>query len=247
MVENFFEIVIQPMQNVLASMGFEKADTDNSDCVIFKNSEVAYKVEFDGEKKQYKLSVGSVDDGEIGDSWKIKSAWLFDPQVNTRRDAEDIALDFKETVGGAQKPLKKSAQKGAKDGEHNADPLFFANRMANVFPQLKDEIAKEKCEYESFRGVTFAKDKILPRMTALLNGNVKNAQVKKFFEILNDMYRVGNLDVRGIITIVLLNAIEDSETQQIVHEKLSEELQRAWKSSRKLNGKIIKPEKAKRR
>ena len=246
-MENFFEIVIQPMQNVLASMGFEKADTDNSDCVIFKNSEVAYKVEFDDEKKQYKLSVGSVDDGKTGDSWKIKSAWLFDPQVNTRRDAEDIAMDFKETVGGVQKPLKRSAQKGAKDAEHNADPLFFANRMASVFPQLKDEIAKEKCEYESFRGVTFARDHMLPKMAALLNGNLKSAQAKKFFDILNDMYRAGNLDVRGIITIVLLNSIEDTDTQQIVYEKLSDELKRAWKSSSKLMGNIIKPEKAKGR
>ena len=39
------------------------------------------------------------------------------------------------------------------------DPLFFCNRLVNVFPSLKDDIRFEKEHYPSFRGVTFAREK----------------------------------------------------------------------------------------
>ena len=246
-MENFFEVVARPLETILVSRGFEKEIVNEDTSVIFKNESIAYSVEFDKDKKQFKLNICDVEDGQVSGEWKNKSAWFFDPESSTKRDAEDIANDFKTTIVGTKKVVKQSTKKNNKDQEHNADALFFANRMVNVFPELREEIAREKMEYEEFRGVTFAKERILPKVKSLLNSNVKTGQTKKLFDVLIDMYHVGNLDVRGIITIVLLNSIDDAAQEQMVLENVSEELQKAWKCAKRLKGKTIKPEKIKKK
>lgn len=53
------------------------------------------------------------------------------------------------------------AQKKKKsDDENNVNPLFLMNRIANIFPELKDAVLEEKENYENFRGVIFAREKL---------------------------------------------------------------------------------------
>ena len=34
-----------------------------------------------------------------------------------------------------------------KEGERSVDPLFFVNRLVNIFPELRDELNEEKIVY----------------------------------------------------------------------------------------------------
>ena len=67
-----------------------------------------------------------------------------------------------ETVEGPKRKaiVQQQNKKKKKSDEGNVDPLFFCNRLVNVFPSLKDDIRFEKEHYPSFRGVTFAREKI---------------------------------------------------------------------------------------
>ena len=58
------------------------------------------------------------------------------------------------------------------------------------------------------------------------------------------MYSSGNLDVRGIVTIVILRNIDDNN-RILLEYSMDEELKKAWKASDSLKGKKIKPEKKK--
>ena len=60
------------------------------------------------------------------------------------------------------------------------------------------------------------------------------------------MYQSGDMDVRSIITMVLLNGFQDETALMRVEEKFSEDLAKSYKYGRKLKGKKVKPEKKKK-
>ena len=59
------------------------------------------------------------------------------------------------------------------------------------------------------------------------------------------MYKNGYLDLRSILTAVILNGVNDKAFETL-SEKFGDELKKAAQFSRKLKGKKIKPEKKKK-
>ena len=53
-----------------------------------------------------------------------------------------------------------------------------------------------------------AREKVVPKVLYLLNHPASSREKEKLFTILDDVYNVGDLDVRGIITMVIPNSIE---------------------------------------
>jgi hypothetical protein len=69
--------------------------------------------------------------------------------------------------------------------------------------------------------------------------------ISKLMGILSAQYVKGDPDVRAIITIVILNSIDNKHTE-LISTMLSEELLKAYKSALKYKGKTVKPEKVKK-
>ena len=59
------------------------------------------------------------------------------------------------------------------------------------------------------------------------------------------MYKDGDLDLRSVVTIALLNQLDDQDFETL-KPHLGEELQKAVRFTRKLKGKKVKPEKKKK-
>ena len=57
------------------------------------------------------------------------------------------------------------------------------------------------------------------------------------------MYDSGDMDVKSIITMTILNSITGEERIGYVESLLSDTLKKSWKSARKFIGKTVKPEK----
>ena len=70
--------------------------------------------------------------------------------------------------------------------------------------------------------------------------------MERLSKSLSDMYDAGDLDVKGIITYILLNSIEDDKKFEQLTEKFTPEYKKIAVESRKLRGKKIKPEKPKK-
>ena len=94
--------------------------------------------------------------------------------------------------------------------------------------------------------VTFTEDKLLPKINMFLLQNSNSKQLKKFCNILSDTYASGDLDVKSVITILILNNIKDEKQAENVRKGISDELQRAWTEAIKIKDKNIKPEKPKK-
>lgn len=246
-----FDLIAGKVEAALDSQGFvrQKVDTDSQDELIalYTGEGSAYSVLYDAEVKKYFLRSCPMTEEGPDNQWKNIAVWLFDPETDSTKEAESIAADFVETVEGPKRKaiVQQQNKKKKKSDEGNVDPLFFCNRLVNVFPSLKDDIRFEKEHYSSFRGVTFAREKIVPQVQYLLRTPGDQQRKEKLFTILDDVYNVGDLDVRGIITMVILNSIE-GDAAETARESMTPALQKAWKNAQKYKGKNVKPEKKKK-
>ncbi len=248
MINKAIKIIYEKLAEVLAKRGFAKVNGAEN-VLLFVKGEVGYKVFFDADKNKFELLECCLEDDNIT-SKKVLSTWLFDPQNDTEREARDIAADFAETLGGAVKnsSKKSSAKKKKKtEEENNVNPLFLMNRIASIFPELKETLQEEKNSYEDFRSVTFAREKALPLVKETLTSGEPKDKLKKLCTVFSNLYASGDLDTRSIITIVFLNAIEEPSAREKISAAVSDELKSAMKEAFKLKGKKIKPEKIKRK
>ncbi len=240
-------IITGKVDGVLLNKGYEKhavADTENEKTVLY-TGDAAYSVVYYLDKKRIVLRSCAMNDGEPDNAWKTAATWLFDEEVDTEKEAENIGEDFAETIRGPKQIAVQKKKNKKENGEQNSDPLFFANRMIAYFPELRDEIAYEKAHYESFRGVTFAETKILPHFTEYV-GSQGDKNLEKLSKTLSDLYDAGDLDVKGIITYVLLNGIEDNDKYEKMISAFNKDQKKIANASRNLRGKKMKPEKPKK-
>lgn len=245
-----FKSVSDKVEEALASQGFkkEKVSPNEGEMVsLFTSENVAYSVVYFIEKKHFVMRQCSMTEDGPDNEWKTLATWMLDPEVDTMKEADSIANDFVDNCTStlAVKRLKTTKKKKKKDAdEGNADPLFLAKRFVAFFPDLKEEIKQEEDCYYPFRGVTFTRASIVPRVQEYVRTAPKK-DLEKLCTLLSAQYANGDVDTRSIITIVILNAMPE-EKHDDINEFLSEELQVAWKNALKFKGKKVKPEKPKK-
>lgn len=247
MINKAFKIIDEKISESLIQKGFEKSNCTGESLSFIKNAS-GYKIVFDSDKKRFSLLEISIENGKETIE-KTISVWLFDPNNDTEKEAKDIAMDFANTLSGENnKKAKRNVKKKKKnDEENNTSPLFLMNRIANIFPELKNEIQKEKDNYENFRGVTFAREKALPLVKETLTTGSPKDKFKKLCTVFSNLYDSGDLDTKGIITIVFLNAIEDQKSREAIEEMVGKDLKGAMSEAYKIRNKKIKPEKIKKK
>ena len=154
---------------------------------------------------------------------------LAEDENDSEKEARSIANDFTESVSVNRK--MKTVKKANKKAENsNSDLLFMANRFATIFPELKNDIKFERENYATFRGVTFAREKILP----LLIDVMKTGKPEDKFKKVCSSFGIYNPDFdKGVI--------------ERVSEKLSEDLLNAWNAAKKYKNKKVKPERIKKK
>ena len=243
-----FEIITNKVDEELSKRGFTKqavAPSEKELTALF-TGDIAYSIVYYTDKKRVLMRSCSMSGDEPDNQWKTIATWLFDPDCDDTREAENIGNDFVETIRGPKQiAVQQSQKKKKKNGESNVDSLFLANRMVAYFPELKQEIAYEKNHYESFRGITFAEEKIVPKFKQYVSF-AHEKDLSKLSKNLSDFYNAGDLDVKGIITYVMFNAIDDdNKFEQLISEFKPNE-QKIAREARKLRGKKIKPEKVKK-
>lgn len=246
-----FSLIQNGLAEELAKQGFGEPaafEFAPGKAVTFSTPDVAYCLRYDSKKQQFELcSTAMNDDGEPG-TWRSLSAWLFDEQSGERADAESILNDFLEVVQGPKRValVQQKRTKRSKDDERVVDPVFFLNRLANLFPQLKEELNEEKIIYGQVRSATFAKRKVLPLMEQTLRDSADSEAGKRLCALCDDMYKNGDLDTRSILTHTLCNSLSDAAFGNLF-DRAGDALQKDLKFTRKLKDKKIKPEKEKKK
>lgn len=249
MDEKFFGIINNKVFKVLESQGFQRNKVENTDdnemAALYTGEGVAYIVVYYNDKKQVLLRSSSMTDDGPDNQWKTMATWMFDPENDGEKQAESIGNDFAETLGAPVRvKAVKSAKKKKNSDEGKNDPVFLSKRLMNIFPELRDEIKAEEEGYDPFRGVTFTKEHVVPKVNELLRYG-SNKEIDKLAAILNAQYNAGDLDTRSIITIVILNGIDSQQSAEKLNGCLDDTLKKSWQFAKKYKGKKVKPEKPK--
>ena len=250
MLNKAFDLISEKVEEALQARGFSRVkiqSTDPNELVSLYTSEnLAYSVVYYRDKMFMVLRECPMTDSGPDNDWKNIATWLFDPENDTLKEASSIAGDFCDALTSAAAVKKAKAVKKTKKGDDgNADPLFLAKRFIPLFPEIQDDIRIELERYGAFRGVAFARKSIVPRVNRLVSGG-KHAELKKLGSILSAQYGNGDVDTRSIITVVILNSIPE-ENDAKIEEYLDEKLKKAFSFSKKYRGKIVKPEKEKKK
>jgi len=251
-----FKQVVTRLRAVLEKQGFplnQDSVCQNSEGMhaFFIGREMAYGVFYEAEKKRFILRYCSVENGQPEGKWRNRSALLFDPEneEDASRQTDSIIADFTDEV--TEKDNKEAVvQRVTKHRRHRGeesktDALFFYNRLVNVFPELREEIIQERVTYGQIRTATFAREKVLPKMHTLLQGDAQKQQLKKLAEIYSELYANGDTDVHAVITFVLLNSLSDAEVEKL-EPYFTPEMKIGCQFARKMRGKKLKPEKPKK-
>lgn len=247
-----FEIIAGRVDETLQQDEFSRQPVDVEDgkeqVALYTGDATAYSVNYNPDSKKCELRTCTMTEEGPDNNWKTISLWLFDPETDGEKEAESISNDFVDTIEGPKrKAIVQATKKKKKDQEGNVDPLFFMNRMVNIFPELKEEIRIEREQYGSIRGVAFTENNLLPKINELFTLYPNDtARIEKMATVFSDMYHSGDLDVRSLVTYIILNSLEEKDIQRM-EEKFSDDLKKAWKASRRFKGKNIKPEKQKKK
>ena len=249
MINKAFELITSKVGAALSEQGFARqkveAGSDNELTALYVSDTTAYSVVYYKDKMRIQLSSCPMTDDGPSNEWKRNATWMFDPEANDMSDAESIARDFCDSLT-SDKAIKrvKQQKKVKKEDEGNADPMFFSKRLVGLFPDLRAEIKEENDTYDMFRGVTFTREKIVPKINMLLARNNQD-EIDKLVGILNTQYRNGDMDTRSIITIVILNSV-DEKYFEALEKEMSKDLKHAWGGAKHFKGKKVKPEKIKK-
>ncbi len=240
MDNKYFDYICNKIYENIKNKGFSKEAKENQ--VDFFSDIISYKVEHDINKKRINLLKSS---GKYNEkSYIVVSEWMMNEEDFTQKDADMICEDFTETIVGIEKKIKVQVKSKTSNDDGNVDTIFMANRMVNIFPELKRELVIERECYDSFRAVNFIRNNVLPKIKLLLEKD--KSKTKKLFKQLSDLYNTGNMDVRSIITIVILNSLDEEKVMNLSKDSMSDELKNAWKAALKFKGKKVKPEKLKK-
>ena len=250
MLNEAFKAICDKVEEALKPQGFAKVkiqSTDDNELVSLYTSEnMAYSVIYYKDRMHTLLRECAMTDDGPDNEWKTLATWMFDPDHDTMKEANSIANDFCDAISAPSAVKKvKQAKKSKKSDDGNADPLFLMKRFLTLFPDLKDEIRDEQDCYYPFRGVTFARASVVPRVNKLVHDG-KAGELKKLGGILNAQYVNGDMDTRSIITIVILNSIPEADEAKL-EEYLDDNLKKAFTYSKKFRCKTVKPEKEKKK
>lgn len=246
-----FELIVGRVEEELVKSNYQRqkvaSENENELVALFTSENIAYSVVYYKDKLQMILRSCSMTEEGPDNEWRTLATWLYDEETASQKDAESIANDFVEGVSGAVaiKRAKQVKQKKKKDDDGTATPKFLAKRFVTYFPELRDEIKNEEDCYFPFRGATFAKEHIADRIKRYIR-QASKPELEKLAGVFNLQYNNGDADTRSIITIVLLNALDDEEYKALA-EYFDSDLSAASKAARKYKGKNVKPEKPNKR
>ncbi len=251
MIQKAFDLIVEATAAALQEQGFTQEQDFQDElgpAALFVKDGAAYSVVFKTEEKIFQLRSTNMTDEGPNSSWKSVANWIFDPENDTLKEAEEIAADFVETLQGPSRieAVKNAQRQAFKDENNNPGPLFFYKRLVNIFPELKEQINEERNAYVGFRSVIFAREFVVPKIDNLAIKKKESAAFKKLCELLEDFYKNGDLDVRSIITMVILNEVSEQAVQNIM-ANAGPMLKKGYRYGAKWRGKRAKPEREKLR
>lgn len=196
------------MQPFFDEQGF-KSQEDGS----FKNDKKSVKVRYDESRQMYTLSAADIEDGNIGEYSEI-NAWLFDDSQNAK-DAASVGIDFtaslRKSLGiKVKRTASAEVELPSLSKSGSITITGFAKKMLDFFPSIKEDYKNHIAQYGNFLYLNFFGEYLVPQIKSVIASDNKK-QIKKLFDLLDDLYVKGDKDTVNTIVAVLCAAAYNDE------------------------------------
>ena len=204
-----YNLIIDKIKPLLDGRGFKTVDTETGS--YFENGEIAVRVIFKEKEKLFCLEKCELSDDKKPSDWSLISEWLFEDGTKASY-ASSIGGDFEDTLREAL-GIKPTANRQAalpSKAKKNDQPTVksLTGSFLTVFPQYKNEYPKYVTEDGAFLYAEFYETVGAPLLKELLRANDKK-RLQKYFDMLDEAYRLGDLEVRSVVsTCVLAQALK---------------------------------------
>lgn len=216
-INEVFRIIEKQLENTNTELGFKKQSEDENG-ITFSGEKGAYKVAYD--KDNGIVSFECEDEKNQGEFNTISKS-LFDTQSYDERDAKSLANEIDDEIKSLYNARKKVdidkikmpkavSRTKAKNGVISYDSDSLANRFGVMFPETKDDIKENIAKYGEFLPETFFTEIGTKKVIDVIaRGN--DAECKKLFKMLNEIYEDGTNEVQDIIGVTILGAMKNDK------------------------------------
>lgn len=227
-------------------LNFKKQfETDNS--IAFSGEKGIYRIIHDAQTNILSLECAYENNGEQTEFNTISRS-LFELDVIDDRDVKSTSneiVDELEKLFKVRKPVnldkvkmpKSVSRTKAKNGIVSYDIDSLANRFGTLYPEFKDEIKANVVANGEFLPEDFFINHGTPKVLDVIK-NGSEAERKKLFKMLNEVYEDGINDVQDVIAVTILGEMKnDKEMMAVADNYMTEYMAGAVHEVNKLTAK----------
>lgn len=219
-----------------------------NEMAVLTNGKFNVKIVYSPGVNRFYLFKGEVNCSD--DDYAEIQSYFFEPSKDNDsdlREAASVANEFSDTLGGSlSMPAVPTASRRPAKKEKESDEasaIYFVNRIPGVLPECREPLLQHKEHYEMLLPNKFCDEVVTAAVAKMLGDKSKKSKAEEFFKFLESMYISGDMDVKSIITMTILNSITGEERIEYVEGFLSADMNKAWRMARRYIGKEVKPEK----
>lgn len=226
-INEVFAILDKNLEDINNELGFKRDSIDESG-LVFSGEKGIYRIIYDNSSSIMSFEC-AYDSQAENPEFSTISRSLFETQSYNEKDIKSLSNEIKDELTSLFKARKKVnldkvkmpkavSRTKAKNGVISYDVDSLANRFGTLYPEFKDEIKKNIVQYGEFLPETFftehANKKILD---VIANGS--EAERKKLFKLLNEIYEDGTNEVQDIIGVTILGEMKNDRKLMEVADK----------------------------
>ena len=222
-----FKDIEKNLASVNEELGFKKVNEDETS-IYFKGEKGVYRLVHDKSTNILQFECAYEDKGDETE-YNTISRSLFELDVIDDRDVKSTSneiVDELERLFKVRKQVnldkvkmpKSVSRTKAKNGIVSYDVDSLANRFGTLYPEFKDEIKRNVMQYGEFLPEDFFMNYGTPKVLDVIK-NGTEAERKKLFKLLNEVYEDGINDVQDVIAVTILGEMKNDKEMMAVTDK----------------------------
>ena len=222
-----FKDIEKNLSAVNEELGFKKVNEDETS-IYFKGEKGVYRLVHDKSTNILQFECAYEDKGDETE-YNTISRSLFELDAIDDRDVKSTSneiVDELERLFKVRKQVnldkvkmpKSVSRTKAKNGIVSYDVDSLANRFGTLYPEFKDEIKRNVMQYGEFLPEDFFMNYGTPKVLDVIK-NGTEAEHKKLFKLLNEVYEDGINDVQDVIAVTILGEMKNDKEMMAVADK----------------------------
>ncbi len=215
-ISEVFRLIEKQLEKTNTELGFSKSSSEESS-ISFSGDKGIYRIVYDAQTSimAFECAYDDSDDAQFN----TISRSLFDAETYDERDAKSLANEINDEITSLfnvkkqvnldkVKMPKAVSRTKAKNGIVSYDTDSLANRFGTLYPDMKDAIKENIAKYGEFLPETFFMEVGTARVMDII-ANGSDADCKKLFRMLNEIYEDGINEVQDIIGVTILGEMKN--------------------------------------